>query len=167
MDFISVSEVAKVEDWLRLLIEMLNWPPSITAPVKIGIAYWPCWLSAAELAEWTVVVEHSETWDELDFCTFCWVSYLVFSFSWSSANCSTELMSANLEAMILGKQRTLPTWPPRKAGKTDTNFLTFEKNRSWLLIGRRIFFTSEKNRRTDEIASLQRETVFIRGVCTE
>ena len=36
MDFISlsVSGVAKVGDWLRLLIEMSSWPPWITAPVK-------------------------------------------------------------------------------------------------------------------------------------
>ena len=34
-------------------------------------------------------------------------------------------------------------WPPRKAGKTDTNFLTCEKNRISLLIGHTIFFTSE------------------------
>ena len=39
--------------------------------------------------------------------TFCLVFFLVFSFSGSSINCFTELMSANLEAMILGKQGTL------------------------------------------------------------
>ena len=50
----------------------------------------------------------------------------------------------------------------RKAGKTDTNFLTCEKNRIRLLIGHTIFFTSEKNRMTNEIASHERETTFIR-----
>ena len=83
--------------------------------------------------------------------TFCWVFFLVFWFSWSSINCSTELMSANLEDIILWKKGTLQTftlnyftWPLRKAGKTDTNFLTCEKNRISLLIGHTIFFTSEK-----------------------
>ena len=77
-------------------------------------------------------------------------------------------MSENLEAMILGKQGTLQTftpsyfaWPPRKAGKTDTNFLTCEKNRISLLIAHTIFFTIEKNRMTNGIGSHQRETNFI------
>ena len=78
-------------------------------------------------------------------------------------------MSASFEAMILVKQGTLQTftldyfaWSPRKAGKTDTNFLTCEKNRIRLLLGHTIIFTSEKNRMTNEIASHQRETIFIR-----
>ena len=107
-----------------------------------------------------MVVEHSETWDKLNFSTFCWVFFLVVSFSWSSINCFTEFMSANLEAMILGKQETLQTftlnyfaWPPRKAGKTDTNSL----------IGHTIFFTSENNRMTNEIAFHQWETNFLFG----
>ena len=71
-------------------------------------------------------------------------------------------MSANLEAMTLVKEGTLQTftlyyfaWPPRKAGKTDTNFLTSEKNRIRFLIGHTIFFNSEKNRMTNEMASHQ------------
>ena len=54
------------------------------------------------------------------------------------------------------------TATPRKAGEPDTNFLTCEKNRIRLLIGHTKFFTGEKNRMTNEIASHQRETIFIR-----
>jgi len=81
--------------------------------------------------------------NSLSKATFCWVFFLVFSFSWSSINRSTELMSANLEAMILGRQVTLQTftlnyfaWPPRKAGKTDTIFPIAKKMVSgfWLII---------------------------------
>ena len=53
-------------------------------------------------------------------------------------------MSVNLETRILGKQGTM------------------QKNRIRLLIGHTIFFTSEENRMTNEIASHQRETIFIR-----
>ena len=35
---------------------------------------------------------------------------ICISFSWSSINCSTEFMSANLEAMFLGKQEMLQTF---------------------------------------------------------
>ena len=83
-------------------------------------------------------------------------------------------MSANLEAMILGKHSPLQTftlsyfaWRDihsqllRKAGKNDTNFLTCEKNCISLLIGHTIFFTSEKNHMTNGIGSHQRETDFI------
>ena len=59
------------------------------------------------------------------------------------------------------------TATPRKAGKPDTNFLTCEKNRIRLLIGHTIFFTSNKNRMTNEIASHQRETIFIEFVLTK
>jgi len=71
-------------------------------------------------------------------------------------------MSANLEAMILVKQGALLTSTQllRKAGKTDT--ITSEKNRIRLLIGHTIFFASEKNRMTNETASHQRQTIFIR-----
>ena len=68
--------------------------------------------------------------------------------------CSTELMSANLEAMTLGKQGTLKTFtlnyfarPPPKAGKT----------------GHTIFFTNEKkNRMTNEIASQDPNTIKVK-----
>ena len=90
-----------------------------------------------------MVVEHSETWDKLDFSTFCWVFFFVVSFSWSSINCSTEFMSANLEAMTLGKHETLETftlnyfaWPPRKGGKKTRIFSLVKKIVSgfWWLI---------------------------------
>ena len=74
---------------------------------------------------------------------FCWVFFLEFSFSWWSINCSTEFMSANLEAMILGKQGMLQTftlnyfaWPPPKARKPDSNFRTLSYDT----------FTSEKKK---------------------
>ena len=74
-------------------------------------------------------------------------------------------MSANLEAMILGKHGPLQTFTLSyfawQAGKNDTNFLTCEKNCISLLIGHAIFFTSEKNRMTNGIGSHQRETDFI------
>ena len=88
-------------------------------------------------------------------------------------NCSTELMSANLESRILGKQGRLQTstlnyfaLPPQKVGKIDTNFLTCEKNRIRLLIGHTIFFSSEKNPMTNAFAPHQRDTIFIWRVCT-
>ena len=37
-------------------------------------------------------------------------SFFVVSFSWSLINCFTEFMSANLEAIFLGKQETLQTF---------------------------------------------------------
>ena len=89
--------------------------------------------------------------NSLSKATLCWVLFLVFSFSWSSINPCTELMSAYLKSMILIKQGTLQTfaliyfaWPPPKTGKADTNFLTRDQSRIRLLIGHTIFFTTEK-----------------------
>ena len=89
-----------------------------------------------------MIVEHSETWEKPNYLHSVEFSFLYF-LVWSLLNCSAELMSANLEVMILGKQARLQAFtlnyfarPPRKAGKTDTNFLTCEKVVSgfWLVI---------------------------------
>jgi len=53
------------------------------------------------------------------------LSFFVFSFSWSSINCSTERKSAKLKAMIQGRHRKLWTslWEAApKGGKTDAIF---------------------------------------------
>ena len=57
--------------------------------------------------------------------------------------------------------------PERRENPITANFLACEKNRIRLLISHTILFTSEKNPMTNEIASHQRETIFIRRVCTE
>ena len=61
-------------------------------------------------------------------------------------------MSANLEAMILGK-------PAGNVTNIHSQFVHMTapkggKSRFRLLIGHTIFFTSEKNRMTNEIASV-------------
>ena len=69
MDFISVSGVAKIGGWLKAADRDVELTTMNNSTGKDR----HCWKSAAELAEWTVVVEHSETWDKLNFFTFCWV----------------------------------------------------------------------------------------------
>ena len=79
----------------------------------------------------------------------------VFSFSWSSINCSTETMSANLgEAAKVVNIPTFIIWEAApKGGKTDITFFTSEKYRMTNHRPHTIFFNSEKNRMNNQIVS--------------
>ena len=89
--------------------------------------------------------------NSLSKATLCSVFFFVFSFSWSSINCSTETMSANLETMIdsgeAAKVVNIPTLGSRAERRENRYhfFFTSEKYRMTNHRPRTIFFTSEKN----------------------
>jgi len=83
-------------------------------------------------------------------------------------------MSANLEAMTLGKQGTLQTftlnyfaWPPPKGGKNRYKYSHLWKKSYQASDWSCDIFTSEKNCMANEIDSHQRGTIFIGWVCSE
>ena len=82
----------------------------------------------------------------------------MFSFSWSSINCSTETMSANLKTLIDSEEAAKVVIihfgkPCQKAGKPILFFFTSEIYRMTNHRPLTIFFTSEKNRMTNQIVS--------------
>ena len=158
----------------RLLIEMLNWPPWITAPANSDAML----INMRTNKVSGIEVDHSAKRHSVELCFgVCVFAFLAFDEflpwrnicnAWTALSRSHDLKgTTELRVFRCFVHSSLAWEAVLKGGKTDTIFFTSEKFRLRPVIGRTIFFTSDKNRPTNQVRSSYWRTIFIWHLCLE